>query len=153
MARPQALTPPHLQPSAVPEAGGRAADRPDWRPARPSRALAGTEAEHLVGALERLRATFRRKVDGLDSAGLRARIGASPLTLGGLLKHLAYVEEQCFGTKLSGAPLGAPWDARASLISEVLRRRARGREGRHEERGRVASEPGGGRSPRPTDIG
>jgi hypothetical protein len=72
---------------------------------------AGTEVEHLVGALERLRATFRYKADGLDAAGLGVRIGASSLTLGGLLKHLARVEDHCFGLKLSGTPLGAPWDA------------------------------------------
>lgn len=70
----------------------------------------GTEAEHLVGALDRLRTTFRYKADGLESAGLQTRIGASALTLGGLLKHLARAEEQMFSTKLSGAPLGAPWD-------------------------------------------
>ncbi|GLH96301.1 mycothiol transferase [Phytohabitans aurantiacus] len=73
--------------------------------------LAGTEAEHLVGALDRLRTTFRWKADGLDAAGLRARLGPSELTLGGLLKHLARAEEQMFGPKLSGAPLPAPWDA------------------------------------------
>jgi hypothetical protein len=73
--------------------------------------LAGTEAEHLVGALDRLRTTFRWKADELDSAGLRHRIGASSLTLGGLLKHLALVERQTFAGKLSGAPLGEPWDS------------------------------------------
>src|SRR5215210_328705 len=73
--------------------------------------LAGTEAEHLIGALDRLRATFRWKADGLDAAGLQTRIGASSLTLGGLLKHLAAVEDYMFTTKLSGAPIGAPWDA------------------------------------------
>jgi hypothetical protein len=73
--------------------------------------LAGTEAEHLVGALDRLRTTFRWKADDLDRAGLATRIGSSSLTLGGLLKHLARVEAQCFNTKLSGAPLGAEWDA------------------------------------------
>jgi hypothetical protein len=72
--------------------------------------LAGTEAEHLVGALDRLRATFRWKADGLDAAGLQTRIGASSLTLGGLLKHLARAEDEMFRTKLSGAPPGAPWD-------------------------------------------
>ena len=80
-------------------------DLPWWEPP-----LAGTEAEHLTGALDRLRATFRWKVDGLDSAGLQVRLGASSLTLGGLLKHLALVEDETFGTKLSGTPLGAPWD-------------------------------------------
>src|SRR3954464_13714085 len=73
--------------------------------------LAGTEAEHLVGALDRLRATFRWKADGLDAAGLRTRVGASTLTLGGLLKALAAVEDHASTTKLSGKPLGAPWDA------------------------------------------
>lgn len=72
--------------------------------------VAGTEAEHLTGALDRLRATFRWKAGGLDAAGLRARIGASTLTLGGLLKHLACAEDQMFSTKLSGAPMGPPWD-------------------------------------------
>ncbi|MFD6157169.1 DUF664 domain-containing protein [Nocardia sp. NPDC060256] len=73
--------------------------------------VAGSEVEHLVGALERLRTTFRWKADGLDSAGLRARVGVSSLTLGGLLKHLARAEAQMFSTKLSGAPMGPPWDA------------------------------------------
>jgi hypothetical protein len=81
------------------------ADRP-WEPP-----LAGTEVEHLVGALDRLRWTFRWKADGLDAAGLGTRIGASSLTLGGLLKHLAAQEDYAFTTKLSGKPLGAPWDA------------------------------------------
>ena len=72
--------------------------------------LAGTEVEHLAGALDRLRATFLWKADGLDAAGLRTRIGASSLTLGGLLKHLALVEDNYFGPRLSVEPLDAPWD-------------------------------------------
>jgi Protein of unknown function (DUF664) len=72
--------------------------------------LAGTEAEHLVGALDRLRWTFRWKADGLDASGLGIRVGASTLTLGGLLKHLSRAEDQMFGPKLSGAPLTPPWD-------------------------------------------
>ncbi|MEC3956582.1 DUF664 domain-containing protein [Nocardia sp. CDC153] len=73
--------------------------------------LAGSEAEHLVGALERLRATFRWKADGLDEAGLNARVGASALTLGGLLKHLSRAEDEMFGAKLSGERPSAPWDS------------------------------------------
>src|SRR3954452_4664263 len=72
--------------------------------------LAGTELEHLLGALDRLRTTFRWKADALDAAGLQARIGASALSLGGLLKHLAFVEDYIFTTKLTGQPVGAPWD-------------------------------------------
>jgi hypothetical protein len=72
--------------------------------------VAGTEEEHILGALDRLRATFRWKADGLDAAGLRTRVGASSLTLGGLLKHLARAEDEMFTAKLRGAPVSAPWD-------------------------------------------
>lgn len=67
--------------------------------------LAGTEAEHLLGALDRQRATFRWKVDGLDADGMRRRIGASSLSLGGLTKHLAVVEDQKSTVCLTGDPL------------------------------------------------
>ncbi|HEY6474157.1 MAG TPA: DUF664 domain-containing protein [Acidimicrobiales bacterium] len=73
--------------------------------------MAGTESEQLAGALNRLRTTFRWKADGLDGAGLRTRVGDSSLTLGSLLKHVAAVEDYYFTTKLSGQPLGGPWEA------------------------------------------
>jgi Protein of unknown function (DUF664) len=73
--------------------------------------LAGTEVEHLTGALDRLRVTFRWKADGLDEAGLRTRIGASSLSLGALLKHLAAAEDFIFTTRLTGEPIGEPWDS------------------------------------------
>jgi hypothetical protein len=79
---------------------------PPWEPP-----LAGTEAEHLLGALHRLRTTFRWKADGLDAAGLQARIGVSALTIGGLLKHLASVEDDIFTRRLSGARIGEPWES------------------------------------------
>lgn len=79
---------------------------PPWEPP-----LAGTDAEHLVGALERLRTTFRWKADDLDAAGLNTRVGASSLTLGGLLKHLARAEDTLFIYKFAGRQLGAPWNA------------------------------------------
>lgn len=72
--------------------------------------MAGTETEHLTGALERLRTTFRYKADDLDAAGLQVKIGASSLTLGGLLKHLAICEDNMFTVRLSGAPIGSPWE-------------------------------------------
>jgi hypothetical protein len=71
--------------------------------------IAGTEVEHLIGALERLRTTFRWKADGLDDAGLNTRVGASTLTIGGLLKHLALVEDDKFTRRIFGEPLGEPW--------------------------------------------
>ena len=66
--------------------------------------LAGTEVEQIVGALERLRTTFRWKADDLDTAGLTTTIGASTLTLGGLLKHLAACEDYKFTVKMRGEP-------------------------------------------------
>src|SRR5262245_14771465 len=84
--------------------GGMTDNETPWEPP-----LAGTEVEHLIGALERLRATFRWKADDLDADGLNTRIGASTLTLGSLLKHLAAAEDYIFTVKLRGEPLGEPW--------------------------------------------
>lgn len=64
--------------------------------------FAGTETEHLAGMLDRLRYTFRWKVDGLDLEGLRARPLPSELSLGGLLKHLALVEDDKFSWAMAG---------------------------------------------------
>jgi hypothetical protein len=86
--------------------GAAMIDSPPWEPP-----LAGTEAEHLVGSLERLRATFRWKADDLDVGGLQTRVGASALTLGGLLKHLASVEDDVFTRRLSGRRIGEPWES------------------------------------------
>src|SRR5688500_817886 len=72
--------------------------------------MAGTEVEHLLGALDRLRTTFRWKADELDADGMQTRIGASALTIGGLLKHLAFLEDYTFTVKLSGQPPGSPWN-------------------------------------------
>jgi hypothetical protein len=78
-------------------------DQP-WEPP-----LAGTEVEQLLGALDRLRTTFRFKADDLDETALRARVGASTLSLGGLLKHLAACEDVMFTRKLNGTNPGDPW--------------------------------------------
>lgn len=71
--------------------------------------LAGTEAEHLLGMLDRLHWTFRWKADGLDATGLSTTIGRSSLTLGGLLKHLAGVEAVHLTWKAFGEDPGDPW--------------------------------------------
>ena len=73
--------------------------------------LAGTEVEHLLGALDRLRWTFRWKTGGLDAAGLNRPIPSSALTLGGLLKHLACLEDVTFTVKLAGVAPGEPWQS------------------------------------------
>jgi uncharacterized damage-inducible protein DinB len=77
---------------------------------RPEPPLAGDETATLLGSLERQRATLAWKCGGLDATGMRATAGASSITLGGLLKHLAFVEDQYFSARLFGRELGPPWD-------------------------------------------
>src|SRR3954452_21202085 len=73
--------------------------------------VAGDETQTLLGSLERQRATFAWKCDGLDAAGMRATVGASTMTLGGLVKHLALVEDHYFTHRLHGRDIGPPWNA------------------------------------------
>jgi uncharacterized damage-inducible protein DinB len=72
--------------------------------------VAGGEADTLIGSLERQRRTFAWKCADLDAAGLRATLAPSSVTLGGLLKHLALVEEEYFTRRLLGQELGRPWN-------------------------------------------
>jgi len=72
--------------------------------------VAGDETATLLGSLERQRATFAWKCGGLDNAGLRATLGASSMTLGGLLKHVALVEDDYFAVRLWGRDPAPPWD-------------------------------------------
>jgi hypothetical protein len=76
----------------------------------PEPPVAGDETATLAGSLERQRATFAWKSGGLDAAGLRATVGASSMTLGGLLKHLALVEDQYFSRRLLDRDPAPPWD-------------------------------------------
>ena len=82
---------------------------PDWMPP-----LAGSEVEHLLGALNRMRATFRWKADGLDAAGLALRISSSDLSVGGLLKHLARVEDGASSVRLDGSDRNPYWQGQVS---------------------------------------
>ena len=76
----------------------------------PEPPVAGDETATLLGSLERQRATLAWKCGGLDAAGLRAKLAPSSITLGGLLKHLASVEDFYFSRRLLGRELGPPWD-------------------------------------------
>jgi hypothetical protein len=82
----------------------------DGEPGFPEPPAFGGEAETLLGSLERQRATFAWKCADLDAAGLRATVGASSITLGGLLKHLAFMEDINFSRHLTGRDLPAPWN-------------------------------------------
>ncbi|MDT0318922.1 DinB family protein [Streptomyces millisiae] len=77
---------------------------------RPEPPVAGDELATLLGFLEFHRATLAWKCEGLDAAGLAATVGASTMTLGGMLKHLAYVEDGWFSHFLHGRDRQPPWD-------------------------------------------
>jgi uncharacterized damage-inducible protein DinB len=79
-------------------------------PGRPEPPLAGDETATLLGSLDRERAIFAWKCGELDAAGLSATLAPSSMTLGGLLKHLALVEDEYFSRRLLGRDLGPPWD-------------------------------------------
>ena len=84
-------------------------------PDRVTPALAGTEAEVLVGFLDYQRDTLRLKVDGLDADQLAQRLEPSSMTLGGLVKHMAYVEDWWFNQVFAGNEeepwVSARWEA------------------------------------------
>src|SRR6266545_3643034 len=77
---------------------------------RPEPPLAADETATLLGFLEYQRATLAWKCAGLDAAGLRATVAPSSMTLGGLLKHLAYVEDLWCSRWLHGRDRRPPWD-------------------------------------------
>ena len=75
---------------------------------RPFPAAPG-EVEALLGALARNRRTFAWKTGGLDAEALRRTLGPSTMTLGGLVKHLALVEDHYFTHELHGRDYPAVW--------------------------------------------
>lgn len=66
------------------------------------------EAEMLLFALDRSRATFAWKCGGLDSEGLQRQQPPSVLTLGKLLKHMAFVDDWTT-TRAAGTAMPKPW--------------------------------------------
>jgi uncharacterized damage-inducible protein DinB len=72
-------------------------------------ALQGSEAELLRGFLDYQRATFVQKIDGLDRVQFGRRIASSDLTLAGLTKHLALVEDSWFHDRFLGLGEPEPW--------------------------------------------
>ncbi len=72
------------------------------------------ERTMLTGFLDYHRATLLWKVRGLTKAQMAQRTGASELTLAGLVKHLALVEDSWFTERFAGKATqwdGIDWDA------------------------------------------
>jgi hypothetical protein len=76
---------------------------------RPERPREGGEVATLLGFLDYQRATLEWKCRGLSDAQLRVVLRPSPITLGGLLKHLACVEDSWFTEVVAGEPAVEPW--------------------------------------------
>lgn len=79
---------------------------PDTRTQPPT---AGTEAETLLGFLVFHRDTLRHKAGGLSRAQLGQRLKPSTMTLGGMIKHLAFVEDYWLSHMLLGNEPAEPW--------------------------------------------
>ncbi|ACQ79002.1 protein of unknown function DUF664 [Beutenbergia cavernae DSM 12333] len=73
--------------------------------------LTAGETETLVFGLDRTRAQFAWKTGGLDAAALRRPFPPSTMTLGGLLKHLAFIESLHAAEALTGRSPGEPWES------------------------------------------
>jgi hypothetical protein len=71
---------------------------------------AADETVTLLGFLEFQRATLAWKCAGLDGAGLGTTLPPSSMTLGGMLKHLAFVEDWWCSRWLHGRDPEPPWD-------------------------------------------
>ncbi len=83
----------------------------DWTQLPMTECLRGGEVEMLEFAVDRVRQQFAWKTGGLDAEQLRRRHPPSTMTLAGLIKHLAFVEDG-FTANASEQPLGPPWDTR-----------------------------------------
>jgi uncharacterized damage-inducible protein DinB len=77
---------------------------------RPEPPEAADETATILGFLDYQRATLAWKCAGLDAAGLSTTVGASTMTLGGLLKHMAYVEDNWFSRSLHGRDRAPLWN-------------------------------------------
>jgi uncharacterized damage-inducible protein DinB len=76
----------------------------------------GSERDLLCGFLDFQRETVLLKTEGLTAEQLARTIPSSSLTLGGLLNHLALVEDSWFPVRFAGRPddplwAGVDWDA------------------------------------------
>jgi len=106
------------------------------RPVRTDPPEAGSETDQLTGYLDYQRATLLAKTASLTREQLTQRLAPSSLTLGGLLHHLALVEETWAVERFAGRPMPAPWadvdwdatpdwefETAAGMEPEELRRR------------------------------
>jgi uncharacterized damage-inducible protein DinB len=80
---------------------------------RPEMPFAGDEVSTLLGFLDYQRATLGWKCRGLTDEQLRSPLHPTAMTLGGMLLHLARVEEQWFSEVVAEQPRREPWASMA----------------------------------------
>ncbi len=71
--------------------------------------LTGDETATLRGFLDFHRQTFALKTGGLSHEQLHTPLSPTTMTLGGMVKHLAYVADWWFGVVLDGSEPVEPW--------------------------------------------
>ncbi len=76
---------------------------------RPEPPVDGDEAATLLGFLDYQRATLAWKGAGLDASALATKIAASEMTIGGMLKHMARVEDSWCSRVLHDRTAAGPW--------------------------------------------
>ena len=76
---------------------------------RPDPPLAADEVRTLLGFLDHHRGTLAWKCSDLDDEQLRAGLPSTALTLGGLLMHLARVEDHWFSDVVAEGGAQPPW--------------------------------------------
>jgi hypothetical protein len=70
------------------------------------------ERTALEERLDYERSLVLSRTSGLDSSGAKAfPLEATALSVGGIIKHLAWAEDRWFQNKLLGRPMPAPWRA------------------------------------------
>jgi uncharacterized damage-inducible protein DinB len=72
-------------------------------------ARSGPELEQLSAFLDFQRETLLLKAEGLDAEQFRRTLPPSSLTIGGLLNHLALVEDSWFRERFAGLPEHDQW--------------------------------------------
>jgi uncharacterized damage-inducible protein DinB len=71
--------------------------------------IAGDELSQIAQYLDYHRDTLVMKVQGLGKDQLAAQLNPSTLTLAGLVKHLAHVEDSWFQATMLGRAMPEPW--------------------------------------------
>ena len=82
---------------------------------RPEPPLNAPETETLLGYLEWQRATLEWKTRGLGADGLAATTAKSSMSLGGILKHMALVEDHWFSMVLHDRSCAPRWAGEPGL--------------------------------------